>query len=469
MHYNKFTIFAAIAATLFTTGCSSTSGILRYNVPDITDTKIFHTQKIEHAENPFRFYEGERQTLPAPAFWANGRHADDQISAEQYLEENATTAFLVIRNDSILYEKYFDGYSRDKISQVFSVTKSVISALVGIAMSEGYIKDVNQPVSDFLPYFKEKGREKLTLNHLLQMTAGLAFTDYKTLGKLVNLYYTDNQESVIRRVRQKYEPGTKFAYSSVATQILGMCLEKAIGRPVSGYLQEKLWGPLGMEYDAEFALDRDGGTAKMFGGLSASAIDLAKLGRLYLNNGKWNGKQLIPEDWVLAARHADTIQGRSRRYAYCWWLDTYPRKAGYCENDFFAGGFRGQVVYVNPNDNTIVVRLGKKENGVHWPHALSKLALIQDCEHNMGAETDMVTLEGNYKSKNGEAFSVKLLNGILVLEDFIAPEKVELKRTGKFSYGNKDRNLNVIVDYRDKHVKGLIVEQGEKASFLEKI
>ncbi len=248
-----------------------------------------------------------------------------------------------------------------------------------------------------------------------------------------------------------------------------MCLEKAIDRPVTEYLRDKLWGPLGMEYNAQFALDKEGGTAKMFGGLSASAVDLAKLGRLYLNNGNWNGKQLIPEEWVLAARQADTTNGRSRKYAYCWWLDTYTRKIGYCENDFFAGGFRGQVVYVNPNDNTIIVRLGKKESGIFWPHAISKLALLQECEDNICPTLDMLTLEGNYKSKNGNSLNLKLLNDILVLENSAKPDKVELKRTGKFSFTNKDRDMKVIVDYRDKQIKGLIVEQGEKAEFLEKI
>lgn len=473
MPFQKVTLLAGIVLSFFISGCSSTAGIFRYNVPDITDANIFPTATIHKPQKTFNFYSAENQMLPPAVFWANGKKVDEHTSVEDFLEKNATTAFIVIRNDSILYEKYFDGYSREKQSQVFSVTKSVISALVGIAISEGHIKNVDQPVSDFLPYYKDNGHEKLTLDHLLQMTAGLSFTDYKTLGKLINLYYTKDQESLVKRIGQKYEPGTRFAYSSIATQVLGMCLEKAIGRPVTNYLQEKLWEPLGMEYNAEFALDDEEGTAKMFGGLTASAIDLAKLGRLYLNKGNWNGKQLIPEEWVLASRQADTTNGRSKRYAYSWWLDTYTRKIGYCENDFFAGGFRGQVVYVNPNDNTIIVRLGKRENGVFWPHALSKLALIQDCESNYCQNEEMLSLEGDYKGKNGKSLNLKLLDDLVVLVDFATssdnPEKIELKRTGKFSYANKERNVKVIIDYRDKHIKGLIVEQGENAEFLEKI
>lgn len=469
MNLNKTILFAAFAVSLFVSGCSSTAGIFKYTIPDITDVNIFSTKAIHKSGNSFSFQKGENQTLPPVIFWANSRKVDENTSVEHFLEKNGTTAFLVIRNDSILYEKYFDGYSREKISQVFSVTKAVVSALVGIAIAEGHIQSIDQPVSDFLPYYKDKGRDKLTLNHLLQMTAGLSFSDYKTLGKLLNLYYTKNQASLVEHIGQKYDPGTKFAYSSIATQVLGMCLEKAVGITVPEYLEEKLWEPLGMEYDAKFALDNDKGTAKMFGGLSASAVDLAKLGRLYLNNGNWNGKQLIPEEWVLASRQADTTNGRSRRYSYCWWLDTYPREIGYCENDFFAGGFRGQVVYVNPNDNTIIVRLGKKENGIYWPHAISKLALLQECENNMCATEDLVSLEGSYKGKNGNSLNLKWLDEILVLEDILIPDKIELKRTGKNSFTNKDRNLKITIDFRDKHIKGLIVEQGEKAVFLEKI
>jgi CubicO group peptidase (beta-lactamase class C family) len=376
----------------------------------------------------------------------------------------------VIRNDTILYEKYFNGYSREKQSQVFSVTKSVTSMLVGIAIAEGCIKSINQPVSDFLPYFKDGARDKLTLNHLLQMTAGMP-SDYKSLGKLLNLYYTKSQERFIQRLKPKRAVGTEFAYSSAATQILGMCLEKATGRRFADYLEEKLWKPMGMEYDALVALDKPGGEAKMFGGLTASAVDLAKLARLYLHNGNWNGKQLIPESWVLAARQADTVDGRSSRYAYCWWLDTYPRRVGYYDNDFFAGGFRGQIVYGNPNDNTIIVRLGKREKGVFWPHAISKLSLIQECEKGSCKTLDLMALEGKYKSKNGKFFDLKKLDDVLVLEDINTAEsgKIELLRDSNISFTNKDKDLKIIVDYRNQQVKGFFLEGPRGSQFFEKI
>lgn len=462
---------AFLAIALFAGGCSSARYFLRYNIPNVTDTKIFPSDTVHKADEPFTFCQTENRELPPAFFWANGKKVSAQTTAEQFLEENSTTALLIIRNDTILYEKYFDGYYRGHTSQVFSITKSVTSMLTGIAIAEGYFKSADQPVSDFLSGFSQGKKGKLTLNHLLQMTAGYP-SDYRSWGKLANLYYTSEQAKFVRRLKQRSEPGEEFSYSSAATQILGMCLEKATGRRFADYLEEKLWKPLGMEYDAHVALDKRGGDAKMYAGLAASAVDLAKLGRLYLNNGNWNGRQLVPQEWVLASRCADTTNGRSRRYAYGWWLDTYPRLVGYCDNDFFAGGFKGQVMYVNPNDNTIIVRLGKREKGVFWPHAMSKLALIQECQDNGCDAIDLLVLEGNYKSKNGTSFNLKSMNDRLVLENFHAPgyaRLVELIRESNISFCNKNKELKIIVDFRNRQVKGFFLEVQGQAEFFEKI
>ena len=460
--------FLIVLSVLFS-GCSSTLNIIKYTIPEITDTKIFPADTVHKSTSPFSFAKVENQELPPAYLWAMGKRVSSDQSVEEFLENNASTAFIVIRNDTILYENYFDEYSRTNYSQVFSVTKSVVSALVGIAVSEGYIQSIHQPVSDFLPYFKQKGREAVTLNHLLQMTSGLAFNDYITLGKLLNLYYSKNQEEIVRKVKMQQEPGMKFAYKSIATQVLGMCLEKATCTRITDYLEEKLWGPLGMEHDATFALEDKNGMAKMYGGLTASAVDLAKLGRLYLNNGNWNGKQIIPEEWIEATRTADTTNGCSKNYSYCWWLDTYPREVGYCSNDLFAGGFRGQVIYVNPDNNTIIVRIGKKEKGVEWPKSMSKLALLNDKNYLEECDLSYTSLEGKYKNKSGKSFTVKYLDNVLILEDFDVSDKIELHRDTNISFINREKQLKVIVDYKDQHIKGLFIENKEDADFLIKI
>ncbi|GIV34606.1 MAG: hypothetical protein KatS3mg031_2141 [Chitinophagales bacterium] len=472
MRHNLLLSWAAILmALVIFSGCSSLPYLMRHTVPEISDVNIFPTHVIQKPEDTYTFAKIENEALPDAAAWALGKTPAPGMSLEEFLEKTGTTAFLFIRNDTIIYENYFHGYSREKLSQVFSITKSVMSALVGIAIDEGYIQSIHQPVSDFIPEFAERGHNRLTLNHLLQMTAGLAFADYQTPAKLLNMYYSPDQEAIIKRIKQKYPPGTRFAYSSAATQILGMCLERAVGKKVVEYLEEKLWKPLGMEYDAKFALERPDGDAKMYGGLAAAAIDLAKLGRLYLHNGNWNGTQLISEGWVKASRVADTIEGRSKRYAYCWWLDTYLRRIGYCDDDFFAGGYRGQTLYVNPDDNIIIVRLGLRESGIEWPQSLSKLAFVMECSNNQCAPPDLMALEGKYKSQTGKAVGLKLLNDILVLEDYDAQERIELQRDtpNRFIGRQKDKEFRILIDVKNEQVKGVFVEGRDKQMFFRKI
>ena len=467
----KVSVLPILLVVIILSSCSSAVKIFKYNLPDIEDVNRFPTETVKKSSNSFSFHKTENQQLPPSTFWAIGEKVKDGVSTEEFLEKNGTTAFLVVRNDTIVYENYFHGYSRERLSQVFSVTKSVISILVGVAIQEGFIQSTEQLVSDFIPEYKEKGRDNLKIDHLLQMTAGLSFADYKTWGKLLNFYYCSDQEGMVCNLKQKCAPGTKFAYSSIATQILGMCLERATGRKVTDYLHEKLWQPLGAEYDAQFALD-DNGDAKMFGGLAASAVDLAKIGRLYMNNGNWNWQQLVSIDWVFASRTADTCDGRSSRYAYCWWLDTYQRKIGYTENDFFAGGYRGQVIYVNPNDNTIIVRLGKKKGGVHWPQSLSKLSLLQEIKSNPELSYDFHALEGKYKSKNGRAFNVKWLNNALVLEGFESSDverRFELQQASSINFINNDKHLKIVLDNMNHQVRGFLLEVEGGTLFFEKI
>ncbi len=465
----KFTYLVILTASLFLSGCSAALKIIKYQVPNIEDVHRFPTETIMKPDEAFVFEKTENQTLPPPFLWTIGKNPGENTSLEDFLTATSTTSFLVVKDDIIIYENYFNGYTRDDLSQVFSVSKSVISILTGIAVSEGLIQDIHQPVSDYLPEFKRRGREHITVNHLLQMTSGLAFSDYKTLGKLMNLYYTNDQDKLMGKVKQKHEPGTKFAYSSMSTQILGRCLEKATGKKVHEYLQEKIWEPLGMEYDAKIIMDKDKGMAKMYGGMSISAVDLAKLGRLYLNNGNWNGKQIVPEAWVLESREAKCVQGSSEKYSFCWWLDTYPREIGYSDNDFFAGGFRGQVVYVNPNDNTIIIRQGKKESGIEWPQSLSKLALIREHQPNPNFDYSNVVVEGKYKSKTGRTYSLKWLDDMLLMEDDEDHQTMELERDSGQRFTNKNKDLRITINYKNEEVKGFFLEGREKTVFFEKI
>jgi CubicO group peptidase (beta-lactamase class C family) len=203
------------------------------------------------------------------------------------------------------------------------------------------------------------------------MTSGIEFNEsyFNPFGDAASFYYGRNLRKEIAEMKSKTEPGTKFAYASGNTQLLGLVLERALkGKTVTTYLQEQLWGPLGMEYDASWSIDRKtDGLEKTFCCLNARARDYAKIGRLYMNKGNWNGKQIVSENWVNESTKLDTSNGSPRYYQYQWWIPT-PNE------DFMAQGILGQYIYVHPTKNLIIVRLGKTEGKADWWSIFTSLA-----------------------------------------------------------------------------------------------
>lgn len=462
-------VWAVSLCYLFFTSCA----VVKYNVPNVTDYKIFDTQVIEKSSSPYRVADINVNTvLPDEFLWAMGKNDGvyyEYESPEAFLEATGTHSLIIIKNDSVVYENYFNGFHPDSIHTIFSVTKSFAAALTGIAIEEGFIKDVNQPVSDFIPAFKHKGRDKITINHLLQMTSGVKEEDFKDLLKLGFFYYAKNQNAKCENLKMRCEPGTKFQYSSMTTQILGMCVEKATGKSFAEYLKEKIWEPLGMEHDALISTDKNG-IAKQFGGLSANPKDLAKFGLLYLNKGNWNGKQIIPEHWVEATQKRDTVEGRSHTYSNCFWLDTYPLENKFNKNDYFAGGYKGQVVYVNPENNTVIVRTGKSESTVHWGRSLSKLSHFPlknvDGEIN---ENNIAQLNGAYINKFGKEINLKIVDGKVMLRDNDEELEAELEPSSSATFEDKKGGRKVLVEMRKSKIKGLIIEAGKESYYFSKI
>ncbi len=332
----------------------------RYNTASIKDYKIFPSRPLVAAEQPFKFIDA-----------TSSGHFSDSINfrgkwqpLDKFHEDHSTVAFLVIRNDSLLYEKYYNRYNRESIVASFSMAKSFTSALIGAAIEDGLIKSVNDPVTDYIPELKGKGFEAVTLEYILKMTSGLKFKEsyWSPFGKAAVYYYTEDLRKQISKLKLKNPPGTKFDYVSGNTQLLGLVLERALGdKSVAQYLQEKIWWPLGMQYDATWSLDKkDTGLEKTFCCLNARALDFAKFGRLYLNKGNWDGTQVLPKAWVEESTKVDTTAGSAPYYQYQWWLPN-PGDGTFC-----AVGILGQYIYVDPAQNLIIVRLGKGRGGVNW-------------------------------------------------------------------------------------------------------
>jgi CubicO group peptidase (beta-lactamase class C family) len=339
-----------------------------YNYADIKDYKKFPNRTLEAPEQSFQFAVAEKGRA-VRNLNINGK----DYPFDQYAEDNKTVAFLVIQNDTIQYEKYWKNYAESSIVPSFSMAKSILSILIGIAIDEGKIQSVEEPITNYIPELKSQGFEKVSIEHLLQMSSGIDFYESYSnpFGEAATFYYGRNLRKAISKMKLEVEPGERHYYSSGDSQLLGLLLERALKeQTITDYLEEKIWQPLGMEYDASWSIDRKKhGLEKTFCCVNARARDFAKIGRLYLNKGMWNGKQIVSKSWVETSTQIDTTKGSEWYYQYQWWL---PTKTG----DFMAQGILGQYIYVNPEKNLIIVRLGKKQGDANWWQILASLGKV---------------------------------------------------------------------------------------------
>lgn len=362
-------ILTTICIIIFTFSSCLVWKFVRYNYSDITDYKIFPYRTIAKQEPVFHFTDKTPHDNLTDTLQINDLYGNF-YTLNEFLATTPTVAFLIIRNDTILYEKYFNSYENSSVVASFSMAKSFVSALTGIAIEEGYIKNENQSVTDFVTELKGTDISKITIKHLLQMTSGIKYTERYNdpFSDVSRHYYGKNMRKILNNIKLQHEPGLIHRYKSIDSQLLGLVLEKATGKTLSEYLQEKIWKPLGMQYDATWSLDiEDNGIEKAYCCLNARAIDFAKFGRLYLNKGNWNGVQIIPSQWVDKSTMVDTTGNKPWFYQYNWWL------VSRIYGDYWANGHHGQYVYVYPSKNIIIVRLGLREGKQHWGNIFRQL------------------------------------------------------------------------------------------------
>jgi len=339
---------------------------------NITMYKYYPSRTLYKSTNPFKIPNiSKNLIIPQKAsFNYNGKN----ISFQKYLKNTETVAFLLIKNDTILFEKYFSSegksYDTNSIFTSFSVAKSFVSALVGIAINLGYIKSIDEPITKYVSGLPvNKGFEKIKIRHLLQMTSGIKFNeDAGTSSDMSNLYQVADIKDYLKHIEIEKNPGSHFLYKSIDSQLLGLILVNATGKTLTKFLQEKLWEPLGMEYDASWNLDKVGGVERAYSCINTNARDFAKLGLLYLHKGKWNGKQLVPESWIKESIKADINQGGSSLYKYQWWL--FGGLLGDSHNDYAAIGILGQFIYVNPEKNIVIVKFSNKKTDYKMDYEL---------------------------------------------------------------------------------------------------
>ncbi len=305
----------------------------------------------------FEFFEND--TIPAstnPQPWPIHKNYNSVKLTQKLSETNSklgTIAFVIIKNDSIWFEEYYDSFNQDSHTNSFSMAKSITSAMLGKAIEDGFVKSLNQPVGDFYPQYSETG---LTVGDLSSMSSGLDWNEaYKNpFGMTARAYYDDDLAENILKLKVVDTPGVAFKYLSGNTELLAMVLEKATKKKLSTYLYESFWNPIGAQNYALWQVDdKENRLAKAYCCLGSNARDFARFGKLYRDYGKWNGQQIL--DSAFVAKSITPRFEESPEYGYGFWLSDFMGK-----EIFAMRGILGQYVIVIPEDDIIIVRLGHK-------------------------------------------------------------------------------------------------------------
>lgn len=335
----------------------------------------------------------ENRTVKAgnPQPWKEAEAYNRLSIPEKYLpvfEQLGTVAFVIIKDSTLLFEQYWEDYSPASRSNSFSMAKSIVSLAIGCAINDGFIRNTDQPVSDFYPEFQGYNGKPLTIRHLLTMSAGVDFDEaYSSpFSPTTKLYYGDNLEKIALEMKEIEEPGVNFIYQSGVTQLLALIAEKATGENISSYVSRKLWTPMNAEENALWSLDKKDGIEKAYCCFNSNARDFARFGQLLLNNGRWNGSQLVSESYIKEAITPDTslifkeYAETNRCYGFQFWHLTYEGM-----DIPYMRGILGQYVFALPELNAVVVRLGHKRSDTrtsqHYP---------DDIDTWLGAAVEMI-------------------------------------------------------------------------------
>ncbi|MCS7005167.1 MAG: beta-lactamase family protein [Cytophagales bacterium] len=339
-----------------------------YFTPGINDYTIFENRKVE-ARNPLPWkIASDYNRIQIPKKYRSE------------VEKNNTVAWLLVQDGEIIFEQYWDGYSDSSYSNSFSMAKTIVALLVGIALEEGKIKSLQQSVGEFLPAYAEGEKSRITIEHLLIMSSGLNWNEsyINPFAHTAEAYYGEDIASTVMNLDVVETPGKKFKYLSGNTQLLAYVVQAATGKKLSEYASEKLWTPLGAERPALWSLDKADGDEKAYCCFNSNARDFARLGQLILQKGVFNNTRILSEDYInKMTTPYRYLEDTTQIYGYQIWIaDHKGHKIPYLR------GILGQYVAVFPHKNAVFVRLGhlytrSKVNG-HHPDFLIYLDCVDE-------------------------------------------------------------------------------------------
>lgn len=340
--------------------------------------EIQPTKKIKRGNGVFEFKKDE---TPLPqSFQFKG----ETYSVDEFLDSTYTAGLLVIQDDRIKHESYYLGADENTLFSSNSMGKSFVSALMGIAISEGYIESEDDPIGKYIPEFANTEIEHIPIKACLQMASGLNFDEETDMSQYsIKTLLGIPAMKLISKIGLKEEPFTYRRYLSINTEILGAIIANATGYSLAEYMEEKLWKKIGVEHDAYWTLSN--GKELAMGGLSISLRDYARFARLYLHNGNWNKEQVIPSNWIQDSMciSADYAKPGSNNdsynaigYGYQWWIPEGN------EGEFLAIGVYSQWIYVNPSRNIIIVKTSANPDFMEKDHELKNVAFFRAIASN---------------------------------------------------------------------------------------
>lgn len=330
---------------------------LIYNVVGIEDYSIFSNRTI---------VAGTGEEWQVDELASKLKIDDGTLEKIEALEP---VAFLLIKDQKIIYEHYWDGYGTESLSNSFSMAKSVVGLLIGAAIDDGFIDNVDEPIAEYIAEFNSSTNDHLTIKEVLSMSSGLNWDEsYGSLfSTTTEAYYGKNIKELIYGLEVVEKPGVEFKYLSGNTQLLAMVVEAATGKTISDYASEKFWKPMGAVNDALWCLDDEDGMEKAYCCFNSNARDFARWGQLILNEGMWNGKELISPEFVKAATQPANLVDEDGEavdfYGYQWWI----HHANGWDVPYMRG-ILGQYVFAIPEENAVLVRLGHKRGKTYTNH-----------------------------------------------------------------------------------------------------
>lgn len=316
--------------------------------PDKKDASRFRSNTIDPQKTNFQFKKRTSNPIIKINDWTSDLPEFNTL--QELCENHEVRELLIIKNDTILFNYKKD--LKQELHSSYSMSKCVVSCLIGMAIDDGFLESEHQYVKGYLPeLIQNNNSAQLQIKHLLNHTSGIK----SSLAMDGRMYYGNDIQKEIEKVRFIRAPGKQQEYLNINTQLLGIILSKAVGKSISEYAKERLWHPIGISNEVIWSTDKKG-IEKAFCCISASALDYAKFGRLYLQRGLWNDKRLLSEYWYEESIKRDTSDGSSFNFNYSWHLGL--KKYG----DFMAIGLYKQHLYIYPEKGIIIVLNNDREN-----------------------------------------------------------------------------------------------------------